>query len=450
MSFSRWFRGAAAALALAAVAPLGLAAQGTTTGAIAGVVTNTENAGVEGVQVTAINRSTGATTNSMSREGGRYFITGLEVGGPYTLTARRIGYQPQTRDGLRVTLGQTLRSDFVLAPQAEQLSGVTITATAENAVISASHTGVGTHISDSAIARLPSLNRDFTDFARLAPQVSTAGNGLSGGGVNNRFNNIQIDGASNADLFGLSSTPTPGGLSNAKSITIEAVKEYQVLLSPFDVRQGNFTGLLINAVTKSGTNEFDGSLFGFFRDQKLTRDQPYLNDFRQTQFGGSIGGPIVKDKVFFFFAGELQRQQQPSTGPSISSSDAPVTQAQIDAFNASLESRGLTGGTGAAIDRKNPNTNLFGRLDFNLPYNSRLVLRHNYVSADNDVFFRDVSTTATPTFPLSTNVYAITNKTNSTVGQLYTNWSNGASNELLLSYQTIEDARSTPVIGPQI
>ncbi len=450
MSFPRLLRGAFAALALSALSAAGLGAQGTTTGAMSGTVTNAEGAGVEGVQVTATNRSTGATTNSISREGGRYFITGLEVGGPYTLTARRIGYNPQTRDGLRIALGQTLRSDFVLAPQAEQLAAVTVTATAENAVISASHTGVGTHISDSAIARLPSLNRDFTDFARLAPQVSTAGNGLSGGGVNNRFNNIQIDGASNSDLFGLSSTPTPGGLANAKSITIEAVKEYQVLLSPFDVRQGNFTGLLINAVTKSGTNEFDGSLFGFFRDQKLTRSQDYLNDFRQTQFGGSLGGPIVKDKVFFFFAGEVQRQQQPSTGPSISSADSPVTQAQINTFNTSLENYGIAGGTGAAIERKNPNTNLFARLDFNLPYSSRLVLRHNYVSAENDVFFRDVATAATPTFPLSSNVYAITNKTNSTVAQLYTNWTNGASNELLLSYQTIEDARSTPVIAPQI
>jgi outer membrane receptor protein involved in Fe transport len=450
MRIPRSLRGALAAFALSVLAPVGLAAQGTTTGAISGVVSNPEGAGVEGVQVTAVNRATGATATAISREGGRYFITGLEVGGPYTLSARRIGYTAVTRDGLRVSLGQTLRSDFVLAPQAEQLSAVTVTATAENSVISASHTGVGTQISDSAIARLPSLNRDFTDFAKLAPQVSTAGNGLSGGGVNNRFNNIQIDGASNADLFGLSSTPTPGGLSNAKSITIEAVKEYQVLLSPFDVRQGNFTGLLINAVTKSGTNDFDGSLFGFFRDQSLSRSQDYLNDFRQTQFGGSIGGPIVKDKIFFFFAGELQRQQQPSSGPSISSSDSPVTQAQIDAFNASLENYGGNGGTGAAVDKKNPNTNLFGRLDFNLPYSSRLVLRHNYVSADNDVFFRDVSTTATPTFPLTTNLYAITNKTNSTVGQLYTNWMNGASNELLLSYQTIEDARSTPVISPQI
>jgi hypothetical protein len=450
MSFSRWLRGAVAALALSVLAPAGLLAQGTTTGAIAGVVTNPEGAGVEGVQVTATNRATGSVTNSISREGGRYFITGLEVGGAYSLTARRIGYAAQTRDGLRISLGQTLRSDFVLVPQAEQLSAVTVTATVENSVISASHTGVGTQISDSAIARLPTLNRDFTDFAKLAPQVSTAGNGLSGGGVNNRFNNIQIDGASNADLFGLSSTPTPGGLSNAKSITIEAVKEYQVLLSPFDVRQGNFTGLLINAVTKSGTNDIDGSIFGFFRDQGLTRSQPYLNDFRQTQFGGSLGGPIVKDKIFFFVAGELQRQQQPSDGPSVSSSDSPVTQAQIDAFNASLEPYGVNAGTGAAIDKKNPNTNLFGRLDFNLPYNSRLVLRHNYVSAENDVFFRDVSTTATPTFPLTSNKYAITNKTNSTVGQLFTNWASGASNELLLSYQTIEDARSTPVISPQV
>jgi hypothetical protein len=451
MSFPRLLRGAFAALAVSALSAVGLGAQGTTTGALAGTITNTEGAGVEGVQVTAINRSTGATTNSISREGGRYFITGLEVGGPYSLTARRIGYNPQTRDGLRISLGQTLRSDFVLAPQAEQLAAVTVTATAENSVISASHTGVGTQISDSAIARLPSLNRDFTDFARLAPQVSTAGNGLSGGGVNNRFNNIQIDGSSNADLFGLSSTPTPGGLSGAKTISIEAVKEYQVLLSPFDVRQGNFTGLLVNAVTKSGTNEIDGSLYGFFRDQALSRSQDYLNDFRQMQYGGSIGGPIVKDKLFFFVAGEIQSQQQPSSGPTVTSNDAPVTQAQIDAFNASLADNGVEGGTGAAIDRENPNTNIFARLDWNLPYNSRLVLRHNYVHARADNFFRDnPSTNTTPEFRLTSNLYGITNETNSTVAQVYTNWASGASNELFLSYQTIDDFRETPQATAQV
>ena len=437
-------------MALGVIASASLAAQGVTTGAITGTVTDQQGAPLEGVQIQVVNSSTGITAATLTRVGGRYTVPSLEVGGPYAITARRIGYAPQTRDTLRVSLGQALRIDFRLTEQAQVLSGVTVTAAAENAIISSAHTGVGTHISDSAISRLPSLNRDFTDFARLAPQVSTAGNGLSGGGVNNRFNNIQIDGASNSDLFGLSSTPTPGGLSGAKSISIEAVKEYQVLLSPFDVRQGNFTGLLVNAVTKRGTNDLTGSLYGFFRDQALTRTQPYLNDFRQMQIGGSLGGAIIRDKVHFFIAPEIQSQRQPSSGPAITSTDAPVTQAQIDQFNASLANFGIQGGSGAAVERENPNTNIFARLDFNLPYNSRLVLRHNYAYAQQDVFFRDPTTAATPTFGLTSNVYGITNETNSTVAQLFTNFSNGWSNEFLVSYQTIDDFRETPVHSPEV
>ena len=127
-----------------------------------------------------------------------------------------------------------------------------------------------TTITDSVIARSPTLNRNFTDFVALSPQISTKGPGNSGGGQNNRFNGIQIDGSVANDLFGLSSTGQPGGQAGAKQIPLEAVKEYQVLLSPFDIRQGNFTGALINAVTKSGTNEFHGSAFGVTRRNGCT------------------------------------------------------------------------------------------------------------------------------------------------------------------------------------
>ena len=140
------------------------------------------------------------------------------------------------------------------------------------------------------------------------PQVSTStGVGLSGGGVNIRQNAIQIDGAASGDLFGLGTTGQPGAQANAKSIPLDAVKEYQVLLSPFDVRQGNFGGVLINAVTKSGTNEFHGTAYGYTRNENLTRKQPYLAEFKQQQYGFSLGGPILKDRLFFFVNPEWQK-----------------------------------------------------------------------------------------------------------------------------------------------
>jgi hypothetical protein len=221
------------------------------------------------------------------------------------------------------------------------------------------------------------------------------------------------------------------------------------------VRQGGFTGLLVNAVTKSGTNDFTGSAFYYFRDQTITRKQAYLNDFRQAQYGFSAGGPIIKDKVFFFVAPEWQAQKQPSSGPYVGAANAPVSQTEIDQVNQALSGLGINGGTGGLVSRKNPNTNIFARLDFNLPFSSRLVLRHNYVDAQQDVFGSggsrdDPTITSQPTFALTSNLYGIRNKTNSTVGQLFTNLSSGAYNELLFSYTDISDIRSTPVTSPEL
>ena len=155
--------------------------------------------------------------------------------------------------------------------------------------------------------------------------MSTKGPGFSGGGQNNRFNAIQIDGAVGNDLFGLSSTLQPGGQAGGKQVSLEAIKEYQVLLSPFDVRQGSFTGFLVNAVTKSGSNEFHSTGTYATRSEKLERDVAYLRaaPFKQTQEGFWIGGPIIRDKLLFSLAPEFQQQSAPQSGPYI---DQPPTQ----------------------------------------------------------------------------------------------------------------------------
>ena len=147
--------------------------------------------------------------------------------------------------------------------------------------------------------------------------MSTTTGFLSGGGVNLRQNAIQIDGAAAGDLFGLGTTGQAGSSANAKSIGLDAVKQYQVLLSPFDVRQGNFGGLLINAITKSGTNDFHGSMFGYTRNQDLTRTQSFLSDYSQQQYGFSLGGPVLRDRAFFYVNGEWAKLQTPALGPYI-------------------------------------------------------------------------------------------------------------------------------------
>ena len=281
---------------------------------------------------------------------------------------------------------------------AVRLTGVEITGTTTGAVISSSHKGIATTITDSTIARLPTLNRNFTDFVNLVPQISTKGPGNSGGGQNNRFNAIQIDGSVANDLFGLSSTLQPGGQAGAKQISLEAIKEYQVLLSPYDVRQGSFTGFLVNAVTKSGSNEFHGSGTYATRSEKLERNVPYLRaaPFTQTQEGFWIGGPIIKDKLFFSIAPEFQQQNQPSNGPYIGQPETqtpmpPATQPPSTVFTNILKSQyGFADpGSGTVIENENPLANMFARFDLvNLPKTAALVARYNYVNAQQDMFSR--------------------------------------------------------------
>ena len=413
-----------------------LAAQ-TTTGGVTGVVLNEQSLPVEDAQIQVTNQATGFSAGVRTNTQGRYVVPGLEVGSTYSLAVRRIGYSAVTRNNIVVRLGQFTREDIRLTTQAAVLSNVAVTAVEQDPTIAPSHTGIGTTINDTALRRLPTLNRNFTDFVALTPQVSTSGPGLSGGGTNNRFNNIQIDGATEADLFGLGSTGQPGGQANGKSIGLEAVKEYQVLLSPFDVRQGNFSGLLVNAVTKSGTNELHGSLLGVTRNQSFARSQPYINKYEQSQYALSVGGPIIKDRVFFFLNPEWQVRSTPAAGPYVGLAGTNLSQARVDSFTTALRGYGLPTGSAGLVTNDNPLTNIFARLDFNLPHNMQLVLRHNYGKAQDDNFSRSTSS-----FGLANAGYKFRSNKNATVAQLRSLFTSGSFNELLLNYTTIRDARA--------
>ncbi len=456
MKSPRWLLGATMLLSLALLGPIPsrLAAQGVTTGAISGTISTQQGQPLEGAQVQVLNTSSGARTAGRSRSDGRFFVQGLEVGGPYTVSVRRIGYAAQEQPNLRVGLGQNVIVDFTLAPQAAQLAGVTVTSTRENAILSPSHKGVSTLITDSSISRLPTLNRNFTDFLTLTPQISSKGPGNSGGGVNNRFNAIQIDGSVANDLFGLGSTGQPGGQAGAKQIPLGAVKEYQVVLSPYDVRQGNFTGALINAVTKSGTNEFHGELFGTYRNEQMERDLPFLRaqPFSQGQFGLSLGGPLIRDRAHFFLAAEGQQQSTPATGPYFGQPAGnipavPVSAADYTRFQSLLQGQyGYADiGSGNQITKKNPLANGFARVDVeNLPLGGRLVARYNYVNGKQDIN----TTRSATTFAASNNGYTFNSTTNSALVQYFANLLGGTANEFLTGYTTIRDKRQVPLQGP--
>ncbi len=425
-----------------------------TTGSVAGVVTNEASQPVAGAQVQVLNRATGVSRGVVTREDGRYFVAGLEVGAGYEITARRIGFTPVTRSGVRVSLGQSARVDVALQSQAAQLSAVTVTAaaTANNAVIAPDRRDVRTTISDTAILRLPTISRNFTDFVGLTPQVSTAGPGFSGG-TNNRFNTVRIDGANSTDLFGLGSTGQPGGQANGRSVPLEAIKEYQVLLTPFDVRQGQFSGAVINAVTKSGTNTFQGSLIGTTRNQNFSQNVPLIRQqpFTQTNYGATVGGPLVRDKAFFFVSTEFQKQNQVALGPYVGQpagapSPVPVGGADIARFQSILQGYGITDiGSPGQVANHNPLANVFARTDLNLSGSTRLVLRYNYASAQLDNFSR--STTA---LRFSNSGYNFQNSTNAPLIQLYSNFANGNYNELFAGLTSTRDKRAIPITSPFI
>lgn len=441
-----------AALAAAALIVLGAGAghaQGVTTASVRGRVIDQAGSPVEGAAVLLTNTSTGLRYQATSRGEGWYGIENVAVGGPYTLEARLIGHRPASRTGIYLGLGQVFDADIVLERAAVELAGVTVLAEERDRVMSAEVQGTRSTISDSILRRLPTLDREFQDFVRLTPQVAERDEGgISAAGQNNRYNTIQIDGSTVNDRFGLGRTGLTGGQAGGRAVGLDAVKEYQVLLAPYDVRQGNFTGALINAVTKSGTNDWHGSAFYYFRNQSLVGEPLSDTDFKQHQFGGSLGGPIVRDRAHFFVNVELRRRATPARGPYIGQAGTPkASQADVEAFNSALAGWSLpASGTGTLITNENPLGNFLGRLDYRVGDRSRLVLRYIYNGAQDDNFSRSTGTT----FDLSTVGFHFTNSTHNPSVQFFTNFANGVSNELLFSLNRIRDKREPNVTAALI
>jgi len=439
-----------AALVLALLLALGFggtARAQVTTSALGGRVTNEQGQGVAGATVTVTNTRTGATSRVVTRSEGRYLVQGLQPGGPYRLQVSGLGFAAQTRNDVNLALGTTEQVDFTLAAQAIALEAITATAEDEGAVISPGRTGASTVISDSVISRMPTISRDFTDFTRLVPQVSTAGvGGSTAGGRSNRFNNIQIDGAVNNDVFGLAASGTPGGQAGTKPITLEAIQEFQVVLAPFDVRQGGFTGAGINAVTRGGTNDFNGSLTLFGRNEGLVGNFRFeregnesesadFGEFRNVEAAFSVGGPIVRDRAFFFVAAEIARRRSPST--EFTSPGFSIRQPQIDSVANILSSQyGYEAGSSRTLQLQRESNNVFARLDFNLSANNRLTVRHNYVDAWDDNFTRSDAV-----YLLGQGGYIFNSTTNSTVAQLNSTLFGDFFNELRVGYTTVRDNR---------
>lgn len=447
------------AIALLAFAPMTMAQ--TTTGNIAGTVSAGGEA-LPGVTIEAVHVPTGTRYDTVSGANGRYLIPNVRVGGPYRISANLEGFRPFEANNISVTLGQTVEVGVNMS-LSTVTEAITVTATADD-IINPNRTGSTSAVSEDQIEQLPTVNRQIQDFARTNPYFNTSltgdGTFMFVAGRNNRYNNIQIDGAVNNDLFGLAASGTPGGQAGTQPISLDAIQQIQLLISPYDVRQSGFTGGGVNAVTRSGTNDFEGSLFGSKRDPEFVGEGPFgtkVNEFEQEQYGGRLGGRIVRDKLFFFVSAETNDRSDPN-GTSADGStgivyrSTPQTQglpSAADVANFVQSQYGLDlGGLGDLVFATESKL-FFGRLDANIGSSTNVTLRHNYVDATQDNAPSSF-TRSTSRFYFPTNIYSFPSKTNSTVAQVNSVFSANAFNEGRIGYQTIKEQRSTPVIFPTV
>jgi hypothetical protein len=416
-----------------------LRAQGIASSAVVGTVRAGDSLSGD-AEITVTHIPTGFLTRVAARKG-RFLIEGLEPGGPYTIVARQIGFTAQIRTGISLKLGERLPVDFVLRPLISELDTVRIVGR-EASVSFEAGGGTGTTIGDAMLHGLPTLNRDLYDFVRLVPQISTrislANPGFSAGGVGFRFNNFFINGVSERTISGNVSSAFGG----SKSIPIDAVEEYQVLIAPYDVRYGDFTGALVNAVTRSGTNRMRGSAFAYARNDRLAgrTSDSLANQYDQIQYGFSIGGPIIRDRVHFFVSSELQEFTFPAVGPYVgqpgnAAGIVPVKESDLARLTELMHQRGLIAGSAGPVTNGHPQRNIFSRVDAALPkWRTRAAFSVNY-SGSKDLTF---SRAARDTFSLSSN--SVTAATTSTLTALEMHTalprSGGGHNELRLAIRS--------------
>ncbi len=378
----------------------------------------------------------------------------MRVGAPYTVEISYVGYSPSVFNDLSLELGTPLKLDAVLQPSAKTLSEITINSQS-NGLINPNRTGPATQISQQQLQSLPTINRNIDDYTRLVPQAqprksATDGStlGVSFAGESNRYNQFTIDGANATDVFGLAASGTNGGQAALNPIPFDAIDQVQIVLSPYDVTLGGFTGGGVNAVTKSGTNKFHGSLYGFNQNQDLVGKSP--NDaskygkFKDNTFGARLGGPIIKNKLFFFVNYENERRSAPVVNLPGSSTSLVRTSA-LDSISSFLKDAtrhpAWTYDPGAynGFGTNKKSDAFFARIDWNIDKKNKLTLRNNYVKGSNFIFSDGINSMS-----FYNNGYNFYSKANSTVLELNSNFSSKYSNMLRLTYTATRDRRGTP------
>ena len=368
-----------------------------TTSNITGTVKASNGEDLSGATVTAVHQPSGTKYATTSKKGGVFTLPSLRTGGPYTVTIEFVGYSPQTVDGFNLVLGEPYSINVTMGQSAQQLTEVVVGGT-RGRKAATDRTGASTNISNRQLATLPSISRSLTDFTRLTPQagssVTTTSN-TSFGGRDGRSNNVQVDGANLNNNFGLSNDLLPGGGTNP--ISLDAIDQVSINIAPFDVRQANFIGAGVNAVTKSGTNTFRGSAYSYYRDQsfnglnvgdtKLAAQQSQKNQI----YGATLGGPIIKDKLFFFVSGEYEKRTFAGVTykPTGSAGSGTLSTTPVDSLRKLSNYLQSKYGFDAGAYENFPNfsqTNhkLLGKIDWNISTEHKLTLKYSDFVSNQD------------------------------------------------------------------
>ena len=432
-----------------------------TTSALSGLAVDTNGEPVIGVAVIATHTPSGTVYGVTTNEVGRYTINGMRSGGPYTVEFSCLGYQTVTYTDVTLQLAETYSLGATLNEDSEMLSEAMVIGAAASK-FSAQKMGSATNISGKEIASLPTVSRSITDVTRLSPY---GGNGMSFAGQDGRTANFTVDGANFNNNFGLSDG-LPGGGS---PISIDAIEEMQVVISPYDVRQTNFIGGGVNAITKSGTNQFKGSAYIYHRNENLrgdTVDGEMISGARQkdrnTNYGFTLGGPIIKNKLFFFVNAEYAKiptivNRWRASEDGVMDADNYISRTTLADLKKVSEfvkrEYGYDTGSWTDYPANESNLKLLARVDWNINDNHKLAVRYNYTlnrgwnntngSSMDGGSRSGYSRLSQYGMAYANSMYSMDNIVSTVSLDLNSRLSDNLSNQFLATYSKLDDIRGT-------
>ena len=433
-----------------------------TTSSLSGVVVDQNGEPVIGAAVLALHEPSGTVYGAVTNADGRYTIQGMRTGGPYKVDFSCLGYQEATYTGITLQLAETFTLNAKIAESSEFLEATVVIADAASKFNSQERTGAVTNINNAQITAIPTVNRSITDVTRLSPY---GGNGMSFAGSDGRLANFTVDGADFNNNFGLSDK-LPGG---GNPVSIDAIEELQVVISPYDVRQTNFIGGGVNAITKSGTNTFKGTAYIYHKNENMQGDAVDGEQIagaraknRSTTYGFTLGGPIVKNKLFFFVNAEMVKV--PSIvnrwrGSDNGQEDANnyisrTTNADLQRVSDFVKNKyGYETGSWADFPADESNMKILARLDWNISQQHKLALRYNYTknlvwnspngtSMDGGTRMADYRMSS-KSMSFANSMYSMQNLVNTWSLDLNSRLTDNLSNQFLATFSKLDDIRGT-------